>query len=102
MICLRCGHCCKNYMVMIVDDPDKGISDDNIICHPGDGTPCKHLEGDEIGKYSCKIHDKKWYKKTPCFRHGQIEKGNTECRLGRYIIERRKNEKTHVRRSKKS
>ena len=89
MICLRCGHCCINYMVVIVDDPDKGISDDNIICHPGDGTPCKHLEGAEVGKYSCRIHDKKWYKKTPCFSRGQIERGNTECRMGRFIIERR-------------
>jgi len=73
-------------MVVIVDDPDKGISDDNIIYHPGDGTPCKYLEGDEIGKYSCRIHDKEWYKKTPCFSHGQLEKGNTECRMGRFII----------------
>jgi len=89
MICLRCGHCCINYMVAIVDDPDKGISDDNIICHSGEGTPCKHLEGNKPGKYSCQIHDKEWYKKTPCFRHGQIERGNTECRLGRFIINNR-------------
>jgi len=86
MICLGCGHCCKNYMVMIVDNPDKGISDDNIIAHMGEGVACKHLEGNEIGKYSCKIHDKKWYKDTPCYSHSQIENGNTECRIGRYII----------------
>ena len=36
MICLRCGHCCKNYFVPIVDDPTKGYRnavdvDSNII-----------------------------------------------------------------------
>lgn len=88
MICLRCGYCCKNYMVMIVNDPDKGILDNNIIAHMGNGTPCKHLEGDKPGNYSCKIHDRKWYKETPCYGHGQIESGNTECRLGRFIIDK--------------
>ena len=92
MICLRCGYCCKKCMVVIVDDPDKGILDngrggyDNLIVHEGDG-PCKHLEGNKPGEYSCKVHDRKWYKKTPCFSHGQIEENkNCECRLGRYIL----------------
>lgn len=72
-------------MVIIVDDPDKGVSEGNLIAHMGEGTPCKHLGGDKPGEYFCKIHDKEWYDRTPCFSHGQIERGNTECRMGKYI-----------------
>jgi hypothetical protein len=72
---------------MIVDDPEKGISEDNIIAHEGNG-PCKHLEGNKPGEYKCKIHNKPWYKKTPCYSHGQIESSpEDECRMGRYIID---------------
>jgi DNA-directed RNA polymerase subunit RPC12/RpoP len=75
-------------MVMIVDDPEKGIAPNNIICHKGDGTPCKHLIGDEPGEYSCAIHDKSWYKDTPCFAHRQIEQSPDEvCRLGKHMME---------------
>lgn len=74
-------------MVIIVDDPEKGIVDDNLICHEGHNEPCKHLIGDEPGEYSCVIHDKSWYKDTPCFSHGQIEQSPDDvCRLGAYII----------------
>jgi hypothetical protein len=72
-------------MVMVVDDPAKGITDDNIIAHMGDGTPCKHLEGEE-GNYFCRIHDEDWYSETPCYNHGQIESGNTNCRIGEFIL----------------
>jgi hypothetical protein len=89
MICLRCGHCCKHYMVAIVADPDKGISEDNLEVNKGDGTPCRHLKGDKPGEYSCAIHDKSWYCETPCFAHGQIEQGNTNCRLGEHILKQR-------------
>ena len=86
MICLRCGYCCHRYMVVIVDDPDKGIKKDNLISHDGNG-PCKHLEGTKPGEYFCKVHSKKWYKETPCYSHGQIEKNvDCNCRLGEYII----------------
>ena len=90
MKCLRCGYCCHKYVVMIVDDPEKGITEGNMIAHMGDG-PCKHLEGNKPGEYSCKLHNKKWYKETPCFNHGQIESSPTdECRLGRYILDNNK------------
>jgi len=79
-------------MVMIVDDPNKPISEDNIIAHMGDGK-CKHLDGDTPGSYSCKIHDREWYNQTPCFSHGQIEHGNTECRMGKYILSKKGKEK---------
>ena len=92
MICLRCGYCCQNYFVMIVDDPSKGIKQDNMILHNGNNTPCKHLQGDTPGEYSCALHDYKWYKKTPCFSHGQIERSKTDnCRIGEYILKTRNN-----------
>jgi hypothetical protein len=71
---------------MIVDDPKKGLREDNIILKET-GITCKHLRGTKIGEYSCAVHHHKWYKKTPCYQHGQIERSKTdECRMGRYII----------------
>ena len=93
MVCRRCSYCCHRYIVVIVDDPKKGIKEDNLICHEGNGTPCKHLIGNKPGEYSCAIHDKKWYKKTPCFAHGQIEHSpNDVCRMGEYILKQSKEE----------
>src|SRR4030042_3198251 len=90
MICLRCGYCCKFYMVSIIDDPDKGISENNLLCYMGD-SKCKHLRGDKIGEYACAIHDKEWYNETPCFQYGQIEENSNDfCRTGTYIIDRQK------------
>jgi len=88
MICLRCGYCCKNYLVTIVDDPSLGPVEGNLTVHEGDGTPCKHLLGEGPGSYSCGVHDRDWYKETPCYSHGQIERGNTNCRMGKYILEK--------------
>lgn len=71
-----------NLCVVIVNDPEKGIKEGNLIVHEGKGK-CPHLLGDRVGEYSCALHDKKWYKKTPCFSHGQIEQSITdECRMG--------------------
>ena len=78
-------------MVVIVDDPEKGIVDDNLIFHDGMKQPCKHLTGDKPGKYSCAIHHYPWYKETPCFSHGQIERKNSNCRLGEWILKQEKN-----------
>jgi len=76
-------------MVMIVDDPEKGLAEDNIIAHMGNG-PCKHLLGDKAGEYSCAIHNKKWFKNTPCFSHGQIEATSDDlCRIGEYHLKRK-------------
>jgi hypothetical protein len=76
-------------MVMVVDDPEKGIGEGNIVAHMGGGKPCKHLLGSKPGDYSCAIHGKRWYRKTPCFAHGQIEASKEDpCRLGEYILKR--------------
>jgi hypothetical protein len=86
MICLRCGHCCHEYLVAIVDDPKKGLQEDNIKAKE-DGR-CQHLEGDKPGEYSCSVHDESWYEETPCFAHTQIEFSNSPCRFGKHILER--------------
>ena len=94
MICLRCGYCCKQYMVMIISDPDKGFREDNVESHGGDGVNCRHLEGSVPGHYTCKVHDRKWYKRTPCYSHGQIESSpDTPCRMGEFVIKRYNKEK---------
>jgi len=87
MKCLRCGYCCHKYLVVIVDNPSKGLVEDNIIVHNGDG-PCKHLGGNKPGEYFCKLHNKPWYKETPCFEFGQTEENpDCECRMGRYVLD---------------
>lgn len=87
MKCLRCGYCCTTYLVVIVDDPEKGIAEDNIVVQNGEHR-CKHLQGDAVGVYSCALHDYPWYKETPCFDYGQIEtSSDTECRMGRFILD---------------
>lgn len=78
-------------MVVIIDDPGRGICPDNLIIHEGDGTPCKHLRGDKPGEYECVIHSYPWYKDTPCFAHGQIEDSpNNPCRLGEFKLKKRR------------
>lgn len=87
MICLHCGYCCQHLAVMIVNDPDKGIQEDNIVLHDGTQGPCKHLRGNTPGHFSCAVHNKPWYEETPCFSHIQIERSpNTPCRMGTYIL----------------
>jgi hypothetical protein len=87
MKCLRCGYCCKSYFVVIVKDPDKGIVESNLTVHEGKG-PCPHLRGSKPGEYSCVVHGRPWYKKTPCFDHTQVEKGNQLCRIGARLLEK--------------
>lgn len=70
-------------VVVVVNDSDKGIIEGNIIVHKGEGKKCKHLKKENI----CNIHEKLYYKQTPCFDFTQVEKSeNTLCRLGVFII----------------
>ena len=87
MKCLRCGYCCDKYDVSIVDDPELGIVEGNVVNKPT-GERCRHLRGKSPGEYSCAIHDKIWYKETPCFAFTQYENGNTPCRMGVYVLEK--------------
>jgi hypothetical protein len=86
MKCLRCGYCCTQLSVIIVDDPKKGLREGNLIVHPGNGVPCKHLRGSKPSKFSCAIHNKPWYKKTPCYQHHVMGKTGAPCRMGKYVI----------------
>ncbi len=87
MICVRCGHCCKQYMVIIVDDPEKGLAEGNLIPHMGTGEPCKHLVGDAPGSYSCGVHHYPWFEETPCADFTQIGKDDEKCRMGVYVLQ---------------
>ena len=88
MQCLRCGWCCCNLAVVIVDDPAKGVSEYNLIFHEGKGKWCKHLKQLSDGSYTCKIHDEPWYEETPCAQHTQIEHKDSPCRMGVYVLSR--------------
>lgn len=84
MKCLRCGYCCIHLEVIIVDDPKLGPVENNLISkHTGER--CKHLRGDKPGEHSCVIHNEPWYDETPCAQFTQIEKKNTNCRLGEHF-----------------
>lgn len=84
MKCLRCGHCCINYDVVILIDPDKGLTEENVE-HKPSGVRCRHLQGDTPGKFACAIHEHPLYKKTPCWQFTQVESNpNTPCRIGQY------------------
>jgi hypothetical protein len=86
MICLRCGHCCVAYMVVVVDDPENGPVPGNVVGHEGN-CRCKHLVGDEPGQLSCAVHGRPWYAETPCASHGQIEQSPEDpCRMGEYVL----------------
>jgi hypothetical protein len=104
MRCLNCGHCCKYFLVAIVDDPSKvhpkphpddNIFEDNVIIHSGEtGEPCKHLKGDGPGSYRCEVHDKWWYNQTPCFMYNQDcgEDQSKLCRIGVYMLSKKEGE----------
>jgi len=88
MICLHCGYCCINYAVIIVDNPDIGPEEGNLK-EKLTREVCQHLTG-ETGEYTCAIHDRPWYKETPCWQYGQIERSvDTECRMGVYVLKKR-------------
>jgi hypothetical protein len=86
MICLRCGYCCIHYDVIIVNDPELGLVEENLV-HKPCGVRCQHLLGTIPGQYVCAVHDRSWYEETPCFSYGQIEPSpDTRCRMGVYTL----------------
>lgn len=96
MACVRCGRCCF-YLVVVVSDKYKDteelnlrdLKDDDFVCVDGVKTFCPHLTWDDHNDVAvCKIHDKKWFNQTPCYRHNNPEFGELiNCRIGPYIRE---------------
>ena len=71
-------------------DNPKAYNLDDYAKHKPTGEKCWNLIFDEDGKAGCLIHDKGFYKDCPCDSHGQIERGNTNCRMGEYQLKLRK------------
>jgi hypothetical protein len=71
------------YAVVVVDDPEKGLVDGNVIVRNGTER-CKHFIGNEPGKYACAIHDHPIYQQTPCFQFDQVGSPDSSCRIGVY------------------
>jgi len=89
MICLRCGCCCINLDVAIVNPeailPNGTIDPsipDPIISKPG-GQACPHLtyQGEVA---VCKIHSLACYKDSNCERFDQVGRQDDVCILGSY------------------
>lgn len=87
MRCLRCGYCCLTMLIPIIEDPEKGVVEDNIICLDG-SQRCPHLRGDRPGDYSCSIHHYDWFKDTPCGQYDQVERKDSDCRTGTYKLKK--------------
>ena len=93
MKCLRCGKCCLFPVVIVAPawverfnpnevDIDK-VEDQIYIKH--DGEVCPHFSWNEDTAV-CSIHEKFWFKDTPCGQHGQIESDKSNlCRMGKHI-----------------
>lgn len=97
MICVHCGLCCYDYTVVIIDnkfidfdgEDANNLPQEAFVIKSGN-EPCPYLEwsGDNS---KCKVHNKPWFKSTPCYDFGQVENDpNTVCRLGQWIVEKRK------------
>lgn len=93
MICQRCGKCCCDSLVVVIH-PDFVKENLDITKLPDEAflplksEKCPHLSWDDNDIAVCAIHHYKWYKETPCYRHGQIEENeNDPCRTGVWIRE---------------
>ncbi|MGC9514465.1 hypothetical protein [Methanocrinis sp.] len=90
MICQRCGFCCINLDVMVVNPrsirPDGTIdsSDPGTMINKQGGRKCPHLA--YIGDVAvCTIHDLSCYRGTPCDRFDQIGPQDGFCVLAAYF-----------------
>jgi len=96
MKCLHCGHCCVNYGVMIINPKYKdsynpedvsNFDIEDLALFKTTGIICPYLIWINDG-YFCEVHKYPWYNSTPCFDFTQIESGNTECRVGRHLVDK--------------
>ena len=78
MKCLRCSYCCVAYDVIVPISKTK-------YSYKPHNQRCWNLEFNSDGT-TCKIHHEKFYKKSPCESHTQIESVDTDCRMGVYCL----------------
>ena len=90
MICERCGLCCTNLDVMIINPrsirPDGTVdpADPGSMIAKPSGRKCPHLA--YLGKVAvCTIHDLPCYKGTPCDRFEVIGPEDGVCLLSGYF-----------------
>jgi hypothetical protein len=96
LICVHCGLCCYDFPVAIIArefiDKFELIDDfpeEAFIIKEGN-TPCTYLHW-KNHQSNCEVHNKPWYKNTPCFDFGQIEESpDCVCRIGEWIMKKRK------------
>ncbi len=96
MICLRCGFCCIPYMMPIPTNPDNKYGKDYPQVDADIKTtkdkfcfflcPYMIIHDQDNLKCSCQIHEKEWFKYTPCGRWTQLENNNDPCRLGQLVL----------------
>lgn len=93
MKCIRCGYCCVAFDVVIVkpefvDNVDlTDVSCMKKLIHKHGNQNCPHLEYDnETRIATCKVHNKSWYKDSPCYSHHVIGDPNKPCRVGDYQL----------------
>ena len=90
MICLRCGRCCIDLDVAIVNpesiQPDATINPKEraSMIFKSKGRPCPHLDfrGDEA---LCKIHELPCYEGTPCRQFDQMGATDDLCMMNSYF-----------------
>lgn len=101
MKCLRCGKCCLFPVVIVAPEWVERYNpkEENIekfgdqVYHKHDGEVCPHFSwnGDTA---VCAIHEKIWFKDTPCGQHGQIESDESNlCRTGKHVRDKHINVK---------
>ena len=94
MKCLNCGYCCIELDVIIInpkfieevtEENFYELTEEKYFSHKKFDKPCPYLKFIN-GKYSCSIHDKEWYKFTPCYEYDQISSSVKDpCRTGNQI-----------------
>jgi hypothetical protein len=91
MRCANCGYCCYMLDVIIIRRefirPDLVIDElpEEAFMHKPCKEVCPHLTTKDDEAF-CTIHYYEWYKETPCYSHGQIEKSKDDpCRMGEYL-----------------
>jgi hypothetical protein len=96
MICLRCGYCCINLDVAIVNpvsiQPDGTVNpeDSGQVIFKSKGQQCPHLVYLE-DKAVCKIHELPCYRGTPCQQFEQMGSIDDVCVMSYFFQSVREN-----------